>query len=53
MLPYLPTVKPVRRIRYIIFLKDVLILALTTFGGPQVHLAMLYERFVQKRRYIT
>lgn len=53
MLPYLPTVKPVRRIRYIIFLKDVLILALTTFGGPQVHLAMLHERFVQKRRYIT
>lgn len=53
MLPHLPTVKPVRRIRYIIFLKDVLVLALTTFGGPQVHLAMLYERFVQKRRYIT
>ena len=53
MLPHLPTVKPVRRIRYIIFLKDVLILALTTFGGPQVHLAMLHERFVQKRRYIT
>lgn len=53
MLSYLPTVKPVRRIRYIIFLKDVLILALTTFGGPQVHLAMLHERFVQKRRYLT
>lgn len=53
MLPYLTTVKPVRRIRYFIFLKDVLILAVTTFGGPQVHLAMLYERFVQKRRYIT
>jgi chromate transporter len=53
MLPYLPTVKPVRRIRYIIFLKDVLILALTTFGGPQVHLAMFYDRFVQKRRYLT
>ena len=53
MIPYLPTVKPVRRIRYIIFLKDVLILALTTFGGPQVHLAMILDRFVQKRRYIT
>jgi chromate transporter len=53
MLPYLSTVKPVRRIRYIIFLKDVLILALTTFGGPQVHLAMFYERLVQKRRYLT
>ena len=53
MLPYLTTTQPVRRIRYIIFLKDVLILALTTFGGPQVHLAMFYERLVQKRRYLT
>ncbi|GAB2584415.1 chromate efflux transporter [Spirosoma areae] len=53
MLPYLTTAQPVRRIRYIIFLKDVLILALTTFGGPQVHLAMFYERLVQKRRYVT
>lgn len=53
MLPYLTTVKPVRRIRYFIFLKDVLILALTTFGGPQVHLAMLYDRFVLKRRYLS
>ncbi|GAB3989367.1 chromate transporter [Spirosoma daeguense] len=53
MLPYITAVKPVRRIRYIIFLKDVLILALTTFGGPQVHLAMLHDRFVRKRRYVT
>ncbi|GAB3711778.1 chromate transporter [Spirosoma flavus] len=53
MLPYLTTVKPVRRIRYIIFLKDVLILALTTFGGPQVHLAMLHDLFVRKRRYVS
>ncbi|QHV93744.1 chromate efflux transporter [Spirosoma endbachense] len=53
MPPYLTPVKPVRRIRFLIFLKDVLILSLTTFGGPQVHLAMLYERFVQKRRYLT
>lgn len=49
----LPPIAPVRRIRYLIFLKDVLILALTTFGGPQVHLAMLYERFVKKRAYLT
>jgi chromate transporter len=48
-----PSIAPVRRIRYFIFLKDVLILALTTFGGPQVHFALLYERFVKKRRYIT
>lgn len=53
MIPYLTSSRPVRRIRYIIFLKDVLVLALTTFGGPQVHLAMFYERLVQKRRYLT
>lgn len=53
MLPSLSSIKPVRKIRYLIFLKDVAILALTTFGGPQVHLAMFYERFVQKRRYLT
>lgn len=44
---------PIKRIRHLIFLKDVLILALTCFGGPQVHLVMFLERFVQKRRYIT
>ena len=44
---------PVRRIRHIIFLRDVLILALTCFGGPQVHLVMFIDRFVKKRRYIT
>jgi len=43
----------VRQIRYVIFLKDVLILALTCFGGPQVHLVMFLERLVEKRRYIS
>ncbi|WP_234733151.1 chromate efflux transporter [Tellurirhabdus bombi] len=52
-LPTLTPLAPVRRIRYIIFLKDVLILACTTFGGPQVHLAMMLDRLVTKRRYLT
>ncbi|MBU1822476.1 MAG: chromate efflux transporter [Bacteroidetes bacterium] len=42
-----------RRIRYIIFLKDVLILACTAFGGPQVHLVMMLDLLVIKRRYLT
>src|SRR5687768_8053503 len=41
------------RIRYYIFLKDVLILALTAFGGPQAHIAMLLKRMVIKRAYLT
>lgn len=42
-----------KKIRRIIFLKDVLILACTSFGGPQVHLAMFIDRFVKKRNYLT
>ncbi|RYE14350.1 MAG: chromate transporter, partial [Sphingobacteriales bacterium] len=41
------------RPRNLVFLKDVLVLALTAFGGPQAHLAMYLERLVEKRRYIT
>jgi len=52
-LPTLPPIAPVRRIRYFIFLKDVFVLAITTFGGPQVHLAMMLDRLVVKRRYLT
>ena len=42
-----------RRVRYIIFLRDVLILAVTAFGGPQAHLAMFMDMMVKKRGYIT
>lgn len=39
--------------RNIIFLRDVLVIGATTFGGPQAHLAMMLKIFVEKRRYIT
>lgn len=42
-----------KKIRRLIFLKDVLILACTSFGGPQVHLAMFIEHLVKKRNYLT
>jgi chromate transporter len=42
-----------KKIRRLIFLKDVLILACTSFGGPQVHLAMFIDVFVKKRNYLT
>ncbi len=35
------------------FLWDVLRLAFSTFGGPQVHLVMFRELLVYKRKYIT
>lgn len=42
-----------RRVRGIIFLKDVAGLSLTAFGGPQAHLAMFFRLLVEKRRYIS
>ena len=43
----------VQRIRYYIFLRDVLTLALTTFGGPQAHLAHFHKVLVDKRGYLS
>jgi chromate transporter len=43
----------IQRVRYYIFLKDVLLLALTTFGGPQAHIAHFQKVLVQKRKYLT
>jgi len=43
----------IKRIRHIIFLRDVLILSLTTFGGAQAHLAMFIKILVKKRAYLT
>ncbi|MBT1702640.1 chromate transporter [Chryseosolibacter indicus] len=42
-----------QRIRYYLFLRDVLLLALTTFGGPQAHLAHFQKILVQKRKYLS
>ncbi len=43
----------VRQVRYYVFLKDVFALSVTAFGGPQAFLAMLLERMVKTRSYIT
>ncbi len=43
----------VRSVRYIIFLRDVLILSVTSFGGPTAHLAFMIDMMVEKRGYLT
>ena len=39
--------------RYIVFLKDVLLLSVTSFGGPQAHMAHFQKILVDKRRYLS
>lgn len=41
------------KVRYSVFLNDVLILAFTSFGGPQVHLSLFMERLVDRHRYLS
>jgi len=39
--------------REYIFLRDVLLISVTAFGGPQAHVAMFFKVFVDKQRYLT
>jgi len=43
----------VQRARSITFLKDVFLLSVTCFGGPQAHIAHFQNVLVKKRRYIS
>lgn len=42
----------IRRVRYFIFLKDVALLSVTCFGGPQAHIAHFHDVLVKKRGYL-
>lgn len=41
------------RPRALIYLKDIFIVAITSFGGPQGHLAVMHNILVTKRRYFS
>jgi chromate transporter len=42
----------IKKVRYFIFLRDVLILSLTCFGGPQAHIAFFLDRLVKRHNYL-
>jgi chromate transporter len=42
-----------QRVKYTIFLRDVFILALSTFGGAQAHIAHFHKVLVAKRGYLS
>ena len=39
--------------RHLLFLKDVFVMGVTAFGGPQAHLAMMQNLFVEKRNFLS
>jgi len=43
----------VKKIKRFIFLKDVLVIALSAFGGPSMHIALFQKRMVERKRYLT
>ena len=43
----------IKQVRYYIFLKDVFILSITAFGGPQVHIALFIDHLVKRRAYLS
>ncbi len=42
-----------RRVRYRVFLRDVAMLSVTTFGGPQAHFAHFQRVLVEKRGFLS
>ena len=47
------TQENISKFRKIRFLRDIFGIALTAFGGPQVHLTIIHKKLVQKRHYIS
>jgi chromate transporter len=43
----------IKKIKLLLYLLDVLKLAVTTFGGPQMHFTQFYKTLVKKRTYLT
>lgn len=42
-----------KRVRDIVFLKDVFLLSITAFGGPEMHIVLFLKFLVKEKKYIT
>lgn len=42
-----------KRVKYTIFLRDIFVLSLTTFGGASAHIAHFHKRLVNDRHYLS
>ncbi|MEY2923480.1 MAG: hypothetical protein RLZZ337_20 [Bacteroidota bacterium] len=42
-----------KKIKRLIFLKDVFVIALSAYGGPNMHLALYQKRLVELKNYLT
>jgi chromate transporter len=43
----------IRKVRYFIFLRDIFLLSVSTFGGAQSHLAHFIDRLVKRHKYLS
>ena len=42
-----------KKVRDIVFLKDVFSLAITAFGGPEMHISLFLKKLVHEKKYVT
>ena len=43
----------VKKIKHLLFLRDVFIIALSAYGGPNMHIALYQKRLVESKSYLT
>ncbi|MDA0778553.1 MAG: chromate transporter, partial [Bacteroidetes bacterium] len=43
----------VKKIKHLLFLRDVFIIALSAYGGPNMHIALYQKRLVEAKGYLT
>ncbi|MDC1395198.1 chromate efflux transporter [Bacteroidia bacterium] len=45
--------KSIKKIKRFIFLKDVFVIALSAYGGPNMHMALYQKRLVEEKKYLS